>query len=112
MTTGADSDGVRRYWTLAQIARELDEKPAQLLYWEKQLGGMGFQLRPRGIKRYGADEVETFRRLHYLIRAQGYSIQGACRHLSEAGAAAQRHHHLRQTLEEIRRLLLHLRENL
>ena len=106
------ADAVRRYWTLSQIAQELNEKPAQLIYWEKQMGGLGFQNKPGGIKRYVADEVETFRRLHYLIRVEGYSIAGACRHLTDAGAAAERHRHVRQTLQEIRSLLLHLRENI
>lgn len=107
-----DEPATKKYWTLSEISRELGEKPAQLQYWERQAGIVGVQNKANGIKRYVAAEVESFRRLHYLIRVERYSIEGACRQLNEAGPATERHRQTRKTLEEIRALLLHLRENL
>jgi len=106
----------KTYWTLSEIARELDEKPAQIRYWEQQMGGMGFQRKENATKRFNREEVDTFRQLHHLIRVELYSIEGACKQMREApdrtANEEQKNRELKQTLEEMKKLLLFLKEKL
>lgn len=65
------------YYTIGEVARQLDVKPHTIRYWESQIP----ELKPRkilnGIRHYRAHEIEVLRIIRKLLYEQGMKLEGA-----------------------------------
>lgn len=67
----------RKYYTISEVADELDLKPYVLRFWEKEFP----MLRPRknrsGKRAYQPKDIEMAGRIRDLLYRDGYTIEGA-----------------------------------
>lgn len=82
-----ESAAARGFFRIGEVSRLTDTKPFVLRYWETEFPMLQPVKSPKGHRLYRHEDVETVRHIKHLLYDEGFTIAGARRHLSEAGAA-------------------------
>lgn len=75
--------------TIGEVVAETGIPAHVLRYWEQQIAALRPVRRSGGRRYYRADDIATIRRLHHMIHAEGFTLEGAARALSARPAAHQ-----------------------
>lgn len=76
----------RIYFSIGDVAQELDVPQSTLRFWDSQFTDMPDYLsrkNDRGTRRYSRENLEHVRLLHYLLKVKGYTIEGAKQYLKD-----------------------------
>ena len=65
------------YYSIGEVAAMLDEAPSVLRFWESEFDCIKPVKNKRGTRSYTARDIELLRRIHYLTRECGYTLEGA-----------------------------------
>lgn len=73
----------RRYWTIGQVAEQLNVAPSLLRFWQTEFG---FYVRrdKNGDRQFTAAEFDKVREIYRLLKVELYTIAGAKRQLAKA----------------------------
>lgn len=69
--------GDKIYYRIKDVAEMVGENPSTLRYWEKEFGEIKPQRTGNGPRLYTADDIETLRKIKYLLRTKGMHIMAA-----------------------------------
>ena len=67
----------KRYYKIKDIAEFVDESPSTLRYWEREFEALNPKRGGRGRRLYTADDIETIRKIKFLLRTKGMHISSA-----------------------------------
>jgi len=67
----------KRYFTITEVAEELGLTASQLRYWEKEFTPLNPRTNARGKRYYTAADKELIQQIAWLVKDQGYTIDGA-----------------------------------
>lgn len=101
------------YYTIGEVAGILGENVSLVRFWSDSFPKLLYPKRnAKGNRMYTAEDVETFRRIHFLVRVCGMTLEGAYRKLlqdrDKVGQAAR----MMELLLEVRSELEEARKNL
>jgi DNA-binding transcriptional MerR regulator len=65
------------YYSIGEVAAMLDVAPSVLRFWESEFDCLRPVKNKRGTRSYTARDIELLRRIHYLTRECGYTLEGA-----------------------------------
>ena len=65
------------YYSIGEVAAMLDVAPSVLRFWESEFDCLKPVKNKRGTRSYTARDIELLRRIHYLTRECGYTLEGA-----------------------------------
>ena len=65
------------YYSIGEVAAMLDVAPSVLRFWESEFDCIKPVKNKRGTRSYTARDIELLRRIHYLTRECGYTLEGA-----------------------------------
>ena len=65
------------YYTIGEVSAMLGVKPSVLRFWEGEFDCLHPVKTSRGTRNYTARDIELLRRIHYLTRECGYTLEGA-----------------------------------
>ena len=74
----------RMYWTIGEVADELGVNTSLLRYWEKEFGTLRPKRTNKGDRLYTKDDIGQLRRIQYLVKEKGFTLQGAKSALRQA----------------------------
>jgi DNA-binding transcriptional MerR regulator len=97
------------YWTIGEVAEQLDVNTSMLRYWEKEFGMLRPKRTNKGDRLYTQDDIRIVRTIHELLKDRGFTIQGAKDHLRGAVKQVDATTDVRERLLRIRTELLALR---
>ncbi len=99
------------YWAIGEVAAELGVNTSLIRYWEKEIGTVLPRRNGKGDRLYTRKDIEQLRRIHHLVKAQGFTLQGAKERLRNGGGvpAPERQDELRERLLRVREALVQLR---
>lgn len=101
------------YYSIGEVASLLGENVSLVRFWSDSFPKL---LNPRrnakGNRMYTADDVETFRRIYFLVKVCGMTLEGAYRRLltdrDKVGQAAR----MMELLQEVRSELESVKKNI
>lgn len=99
------------YWTIGEVAVELGVNTSLIRYWEKEFGTLRPRRNGKGDRLYTHKDIDQLRRIHHLVKEQGFTLNGAKEKLRAAEEAPDRFAEVRERLLVVRRALLELREH-
>jgi len=102
----------RQYYTIGEVARELDLTTSLIRFWETEFKEIKPKKNRKGNRVYTAKDIEILRRIHYLLKIRKYTIKGAKERLQQDNHEVEQEMHLRDTLLKLRTFLLELKESL
>lgn len=79
----------KRYFTITEVANELGLNASQLRYWEKEFTSLNPRTNARGKRFYSAPDKELIQQISWLVKDQGYTIDGARKALKKRGEVAE-----------------------
>ena len=65
------------YYTIGEVSTMLGVRPSVLRFWEGEFDCIHPVKTSRGTRNYTAHDIEMLRRIHYLTRECGYTLEGA-----------------------------------
>lgn len=71
------------YYTIGEVSNLLEIKPHVLRYWEKEFTQLNPQKKFGRIRRYDQKDIETIKKIKYLLYTQRYTIEGVKKKLKE-----------------------------
>lgn len=103
----------RMYWTIGEVAADLEVNTSLLRYWEKEFGSLRPKRTNKGDRLYTKDDILQLRRIRHLVKEKGFTLQGAKTALRQAelpGAPPSAQPGI--PVDEVRDRLLRIRGNL
>ena len=101
------------YYTIGETAEILGESTSVVRFWTNSFEKF---LNPRrnakGNRIYTADEIDTLKQIHLLVKEQGMTLEGAARRLAEDRRSVDSRVKALDTLKEIRAQLAEIRSSL
>ena len=101
------------YSTIGETAEILGESTSLVRFWTNSFEKF---LNPRrnakGNRIYTADEIDTLKQIHLLVKEQGMTLEGAARRLAEDRRSVDSRVKALDTLKEIRAQLAEIRSSL
>ena len=101
------------YYSIGETAEILGESTSLVRFWTNSFEKF---LNPRrnakGNRIYTADEIDTLKQIHLLVKEQGMTLEGAARRLAEDRRSVDSRVKALDTLKEIRAQLVEIRSSL
>ena len=101
----------KMYYSISEVSEEFGVAPSALRYWEKYFPVLKPEKNKRNVRLYRKQDVETIRKIVYLTREKGLSLDGVKKELSRQRIQGGEEEVL-QTLLDTRDFLLELKKQL
>lgn len=101
------------FYQIGEVAEMLGENVSLVRFWTNSFSK---ELNPartsRGARQYTAEDVETLRQIHYLVKDRGLTLEGAAKQLKEERKTVSRKVKAIEKLKDIRTQLAEIRKSL
>ena len=106
-------DMEKLYYTISEAAEQLGENVYLVLFWSNSFPKY---LKPKrnakGNRLFTAEDLDTLRQIHLLVKEQGMTLDGAAKRLAADRKAVDGRVRTLETLKEIRRQLVQVKKGL
>lgn len=99
------------YYSIGEVAAMLGEAPSVLRFWEGEFDCLRPVKNRRGVRNYTQHDIDLLRRIQYLTRQCGYTLEGA-REQMRTRPVEDPQQQVVDNLNELRRFLVNLKETL
>ena len=99
------------YYSIGEVAGMLGVAPSVLRFWETEFDCIHPVKNRRGTRSYTAHDIDLLRRIHYLTRDCGYTLEGAREQMRQRPLDDPKMEVIKQ-LQEVRGFLVDLKETL
>ena len=99
------------YYSIGEVAAMLNVAPSVLRFWETEFGCIRPVKNRRGSRNYTEHDIELLRRIHYLTRDCGYTLEGAREQMRQRPIVDPKMEVIKN-LQEVRSFLVELKETL
>lgn len=105
------STQTKSYYRIREVVDMLDITASTLRYWESEFEQLSPDRSPRGQRRYRAEDIEICRRIIYLLRVKGYSVEYARKALGNERKYPPRHPFICRSAANALRLLSEVKDS-
>ena len=102
----------KQYFTIGETARMFNVKTSVLRHWEKEFDMIKPFKNKKGSRFYTQKDIEILKTIYYLTRTKGYTLQGAKEAIRSNFIKEASNAQVVSLLQNIRDLLLKIREDL
>lgn len=102
----------KQYYTIGEVARELDLTTSLIRFWETEFREVNPKKNRKGNRVYTVRDIETLKRIQYLLKVRKFTIKGAKERLKTDSNQVDQELQTRETLLRLRSFLLELKESL
>lgn len=101
------------YYTIGEAAEILGENTSLVRFWTNSFPRLLDPHRnAKGNRLYTADQIETLKQLHLLIKGKGMTLEGAAKTLAADRKSVEDRVKALNSLREIRKQLVEVRDSL
>jgi DNA-binding transcriptional MerR regulator len=102
----------KQYYTIGEVARELDLTTSLIRFWETEFREIAPRKNRKGNRVYTPKDIDTLRKIRYLLKEQKYTIKGAKDRLRTDQESIEEEILTKETLQKLKSFLVELRESL
>lgn len=99
------------YYGIGEVAEMLGVNTSLLRYWESEFRELRPVKNSKGTRSYTQKDIDLLRRIHYLTKECGLTLEGARQQLRNDKTPDQKLM-LRDTLNEIKNFLTEIKQNI
>ena len=101
------------YYTVGEVAAELGEQTSLVRFWSNTFSKFIKPARnAKGNRLYKAEDVETLRQVHLLVKSNGMTLAGAAARMASDRKSVEARVKAINYLKDIRQQLVEIRESL
>ncbi|MFM9949798.1 MAG: MerR family transcriptional regulator [Saprospiraceae bacterium] len=106
-----ESDDVRRYFTIGEIADMFNVSKSLIRFWESEFDVLRPAKNSKGDRRFTRQNIEQFRLIYHLVKERGFTLEGAKKELVATKTRQREKEAIIARLQELKGLLETLKAN-
>jgi len=99
----------KQYYPIAKVAEWFNTTHSQIRLWEKEFDILKPKKNKKGDRYFRPEDVKNLKIIHYLLRQQKYSMEGARLYLKEYHSKVQKEIKLIECLTQVKTFLLEIK---
>jgi len=103
------SSDEKLYYSIGEVAQMLDVNASLLRFWEKEFPSLRPVKNKKGDRSYTHQDIDLLRRILYLTRDCGFTLDGAREQL-KGGSTPNKNIQIADRLTEVRSFLVELKD--
>jgi DNA-binding transcriptional MerR regulator len=100
------------YFTIGEVARMFNVKTSLIRFWEKEFDVINPKKNKKGNRFFTKEDIDNFHLIYHLVKERGMTLKGAEMKLKENRTDVQSNFEIVKSLQDIKKMLLELKENL
>ncbi len=72
----------KKYFTIGEVAQKFEINTSQLRFWESEFEILNPKKNKKGSRKYRVKDVEIIKKIHDLLKIDGFTIEGAKKKLA------------------------------
>jgi DNA-binding transcriptional MerR regulator len=100
------------YYTIGEVAKMFDVNTSHIRFWEKEFDIIKPHKNKKGNRLFTQHDVDNFHLIYHLVKQKGLTLKGAAKKLKENREDAVNNFEVVKNLEQVKEMLLDLKENL
>ena len=100
------------YYTIGEVAEMFNVNTSLIRFWEKEFDIIKPHKNKKGNRLFTPQDVENFHLIYHLVKEKGLTLKGAEKKLKENKEDTIQNFEVVQKLQEIKELLIDLKENM
>jgi len=100
------------FYSIGEVAAMLDEQTSAVRYWENEFDIIKPRKNKKGNRMFSPQDLENLKIIHYLLKEKGMTIAGAKKKMAENPGDVKKNHEVIRSLQEIRKLLVKIRDDI
>lgn len=101
------------FYSISEVAEEIGESVSLVRFWSNSFPR---HIKPRrnakGNRQYTAEDIDTLKQIHFLVKEKGLTLEGAEKTLSAEKSSVDRSVKALESLKEIRAQLVEIKNSL
>lgn len=69
------------YYTIGEVSKMFNANTSLIRYWEKEFPSIKPKKNGRGNRMFTKKDIETIKKIHFLVKDRGMTLEGAKKHL-------------------------------
>ena len=102
----------KRYYTIGEVAKAFGVNTSLLRYWEKEFKEIQPKKKSNGVRKYTPTDLKNIKLIFHLLKEKGMTIEGAKKQLKVSKSSEETKMDVLKKLEQIKKELESLRNNL
>lgn len=107
-----ERDISKMYYSMGEVSKLFDVNQSLIRFYEKEFDILQPKKNKKGNRYFTPEDVENLKIILHLIRDKGYTLNGAKEHLKNNMAASKDSHRVINSLENLKKFLLEVRDQL
>lgn len=100
------------YYSIGEVAKMFNVNTSLIRYWEKEFTIIKPKKNRKGNRLFTQKDIENFHLIFHLVKERGMTLQGAKQKLKDNKEGVDHNFEIVKSLEEIKTMLMDIRENL
>lgn len=84
MAKAKTDDDLKRYYSIGEVAKQLDVNTSLIRFWENEFAHIKPNKNSRGDRRFTKDNISQLRQVYHLVRERGFTLEGARREIANS----------------------------
>lgn len=102
----------KMYYTMGEVSAMFDVNQSLIRYYEREFDILQPKKNKKGNRYFTPEDVENLKIIFHLIRDKGYTLAGAKEHLKQNGDDTKDNQSVLTTLENLKKFLLEVKEQM
>jgi len=102
----------KMYYTMGEVSAMFDVNQSLIRFYEKEFDVLQPKKNKKGNRYFTPEDIENFKIIFHLIRDKGYTLNGAKEHLKHSMSDTRENQRVIDSLENIKKFLLEVRDQL
>lgn len=99
------------FYSIGEVAEMFQVKPSLIRFWEKEFDIIKPKKNKKGNRFFTKEDIDNFHLIYHLVKERGLTLKGAQMKLKENKDDVLNNFEVVQSLQEIKKVLLELKEN-
>jgi DNA-binding transcriptional MerR regulator len=100
------------YYTIGEVAEMFAVNTSLIRFWEKEFDVIKPKKNKKGNRFFTAEDIDNFHIIYHLVKERGLTLKGAQMKLKENKEDVQENFEIVKTLQEVRKMLLDLKDSM
>jgi DNA-binding transcriptional MerR regulator len=100
------------YYSIGEVAKMFDVNTSLIRFWEKEFDVIKPKKNKKGNRFFTKKDIDNFHLIYHLVKERGMTLTGAKKKLKENKEDTTENFEIIKSLNNIKQLLLEIKENL
>src|SRR5476651_45825 len=102
----------KMYYTMGEVSTMFDVNQSLIRFYEKKFAVLQPKTNKKGNRYFTPEDLENLKIIFHLIRDKGYTLNGAKEYLKNNMADSKDNHRVIKSLENLKKFLIEVRDQL